>query len=87
MLGDGAGHEELAVGVPGLDFDFFGHVEPGLVGHDVGIEAGFFEFFRDVLGGLVVLGRGGDVGLGGEGLEFFAGEFRRRGRRGRFGRS
>ena len=76
MLGDGAGHEELAVGVVCLDFDFFGHVEPGLVGDDAGVEAVGFEFFGDVLRGFIVFGRGGDVGLGGEGLEFFAGELR-----------
>jgi hypothetical protein len=75
VFADGTGHEEFAVGVPGFDFDFFGHVEPGLVGDDGGLEAGLFEFLGDVLGGLAVFRRGGDVGLGSEGLEFFAGEF------------
>ena len=40
----------------------------------VGLEAGGLELFGDVLCGLVVLGRTGPVGCGGEDLQVLAGE-------------
>ena len=54
--------------------DFDGLVEEDFVGDDLGLEAGGFEFFGDVLGGGVVLGGTGPVGGGGEGFEVLAGE-------------
>ena len=72
-LAGGAGHKFGAGGVEGFDDDLDGLVEENVVGNDLGLEAGGFELFGDVLGGLVVFGGAGPVGLGGEGLEMFAG--------------
>ena len=83
VLGRGAGHELLAVGVEGFDDDLDGLVEQDAVGDDLGLEAGGFELVGDVEGGRVVLGRAGPVGRGGEDFEVLAGELRRRGRPGR----
>ena len=75
VLGRGAGHELVAVGVEGFDEDADGLVEEDFVGDDGGLEAGGFELVGDVEGGLVVLGGAGPVGLGGEDVEVLAGEF------------
>ncbi len=56
VLGGGAGHELLAIGVEGFDLDFDGLVEEDFVGDDLGVEAGGFELVGDVDGGGVVLG-------------------------------
>ena len=75
MLGRGAGHELVALGVEGFDEDADGLVEEDSVGDDLGLEAGGFELVGDVEGGGVVLGGTGPVGRGGEDLEVLAGEF------------
>jgi len=76
VFGDGAGHEELAMESYASTLTFFGHVEPGLVGNDAGFEAGALKFFCDVLPRFCSPRAKRDVGLGGEGFEFFAGQLR-----------
>ena len=61
--------------VIGLDAHDFGLIQQHAVGNDFGFEPGGAELLRHVLGGLVILGRGGQVRLGGEGLQFLAGQF------------
>jgi hypothetical protein len=70
----GAGHELLAVGVEGFDFDLERLVEPDTEGNDVGVEAGGLELLGDVEGGFIVFRRAGPVGLGGEDFEVLAGQ-------------
>jgi hypothetical protein len=64
----------LPARVVGFHLDDFGLVEQHAVGDDLGVEAGGAKFLGDVFGGLVVFGRGGQVRLGGEGLQVLAGQ-------------
>ena len=75
MLAVGAGHEQMAGLVPGLDADDFRIVEEHAIGNDLRVEPGGAELARDELRGFVVLGRCGEMRLRGESLEVLAGQF------------
>ena len=58
--------------VPGLDAHHFGLIEQNAIGNDLGLEPVGAELARHVLGGLVILGRRGQVRLGRESLQLLA---------------
>src|ERR1700679_2668848 len=75
MLARGAGGQQGAVVAVRFKADFAGLIEQDPVGDDSGLKPGGDELLGDVLGGLVILRRAGDVGLCGEDLEVLASEF------------
>ena len=74
-LWGGAGHEQFAARVPGLDADGFGVVDEDTVGDDFSFEAGGTELLRDIFSGFAVLRGRGEVRFGGEDFEVLAGQF------------
>jgi hypothetical protein len=74
MLARRAGHNLLAGGIVSLHAHRFGLVHQHTVGNDLGFKAGGAEFLGDILRGLQILGRGGDVRCGSKNLQRFAGK-------------
>ena len=54
MFTGGAAHQQLAVGVPGLDANGFGLIQENAIRNDFGIETGGAKLLRDILGGFVI---------------------------------
>ena len=74
MLPLRAAHHILPGGVERLHLDGFGLVHQHAVGNDLCVQARRTEFLRDVFGGFAVFGRGGQMRLGGKGLQLLAGQ-------------
>ncbi len=66
VLAGWAAHELLAGLIPGFHLDRSGPVQQHAVGNDFGIETRGAELLCDILGGFVILGRGGHMRSRGE---------------------
>ncbi len=75
MLARGSGHQLLSGGIECLNLNGLGLIHQYAIGNDLGVEPGGAELLRHVFGGLVVFRARGDVRLGGQGLQVFAGQF------------
>ncbi len=75
MLFCRAADEQFARRIEGFHLDDLGLVHQDAIRNNLRLEAGSAKLLRHVLRGLVILGRRGDVRLGGERLQMLAGEF------------